>query len=97
MIFFGHIKQVLRGIFRTIYTVIFVNVCLSVWQTLDDQNQDFFKAYYPSLILKEQIIRFNNLVIQQAAIMNQLKHRHEIVVPNLQSQILPSKLNSFHY
>ncbi|PWA49848.1 hypothetical protein CTI12_AA477860 [Artemisia annua] len=60
-----------------------------VWQTLEEQNQDFFKAYYPSLILKEQIIRFNNLVRQQAEIMNQLKHQHEIVVPYGQSHILP--------
>ncbi|PWA29496.1 hypothetical protein CTI12_AA626790 [Artemisia annua] len=60
-----------------------------VWQTLEEQNQDFFKAYYPRLVLKEQIIRFNNLVGQQAAIMNQLKHRHEVVFPNRQSQIPP--------
>ncbi|GKB04152.1 ribonuclease H-like domain-containing protein [Tanacetum coccineum] len=63
-----------------------------VWQTLEEQNQDFFKAYYPRLILKEQITKFNNLLRQQAAVINQLKNRHEVVVPSGQSYIPPSKL-----
>nr|GEV65099.1 ribonuclease H-like domain-containing protein [Tanacetum cinerariifolium] len=60
-----------------------------VWQTLEEQNQDFFKAYYPRLILKEQITKFNNLVRQQAAVINQLKNRHEVVVPSGQSYYIP--------
>eukprot|EP01018_Ginkgo_biloba_P000776 Gb_11124 [translate_table: standard] len=36
-----------------------------VWQKLEEQNPDFFKAYYTRLKLKNQIILFNHLLEQQ--------------------------------
>lgn len=36
-----------------------------VWQKLEEQNPDFFRAYYTRLKLKDQIILFNHILQQQ--------------------------------
>eukprot|EP00891_Asterochloris_glomerata_P004839 jgi/Astpho2/4839/gw1.00068.34.1_t len=36
-----------------------------VWQKLEEQNPDFFKAYITRLKLKDQINLFNHLLEQQ--------------------------------
>ena len=46
--------------------------CLSVWQKLEEENQDFFKAYHLRLILKDQIMKFNKLLQTQAELMRQI-------------------------
>ncbi|WCJ36810.1 hypothetical protein M5689_017987 [Euphorbia peplus] len=33
-----------------------------VWQKLEEENADFFKAYYARIVLKKQIILFNQLI-----------------------------------
>jgi uncharacterized protein (TIGR01589 family) len=38
--------------------------CL-VWQKLEEQNPDFFFAYYVSIKIRDQIVAFNYLVTQQ--------------------------------
>ncbi|KAF5827115.1 hypothetical protein DUNSADRAFT_1311 [Dunaliella salina] len=43
-----------------------------VWQKLEDQNPDFFKAYYLRLKLKDQVIMFNYLVEQQMLMVQKL-------------------------
>mmetsp|Transcript_27726 Transcript_27726/g.70653 ORF Transcript_27726/g.70653 Transcript_27726/m.70653 type:complete len:417 (-) Transcript_27726:564-1814(-) len=43
-----------------------------VWQKLEEQNPEFFKAYYLRLKLKEQIVMFNYLVDQQMQMMHKL-------------------------
>ena len=45
----------------------FVN---SVWQKLEEENADFFRAYYIRLKLKKQIILFNHLLEHQAHLTN---------------------------
>ncbi|KAK1321399.1 hypothetical protein QJS10_CPA03g01709 [Acorus calamus] len=40
-----------------------------VWQKLEEENQEFFKAYRVRLMLKHQIIMFNQLLGEQAALM----------------------------
>ncbi|KAG6502200.1 hypothetical protein ZIOFF_042089 [Zingiber officinale] len=40
-----------------------------VWQKLEEENQEFFKAYHLRLILKNQIIVFNNLLEKQVELM----------------------------
>eukprot|EP01087_Luapelamoeba_hula_P000331 TRINITY_DN10228_c0_g1_i1.p1 TRINITY_DN10228_c0_g1~~TRINITY_DN10228_c0_g1_i1.p1 ORF type:complete len:489 (-),score=83.51 TRINITY_DN10228_c0_g1_i1:134-1600(-) len=40
-----------------------------VWQKLEEQNPDFFKAYHIRLRIKEQINAFNYLVSQQAQLL----------------------------
>ncbi|GAA0140343.1 hypothetical protein LIER_01708 [Lithospermum erythrorhizon] len=40
-----------------------------VWQRLEEQNQEFFKAYYLKLMVKEQIMEFNRLLADQVDLM----------------------------
>jgi hypothetical protein len=41
-----------------------------VWNKLEEQNKDFFKAYHMRLKVKDQIQAFNYLVQEQATILN---------------------------
>ncbi|GLT40533.1 hypothetical protein SLA2020_146610 [Shorea laevis] len=43
-----------------------------VWQKLEEENRDFFKAYYLRLMVKHQIIEFNKLLGQQVELMRQM-------------------------
>lgn len=43
-----------------------------VWQKLEEQNPDFFKAYHTRLRVKDQIILFNHLLEQQGQLMRNL-------------------------
>ncbi|KAH9296341.1 hypothetical protein KI387_039929, partial [Taxus chinensis] len=43
-----------------------------VWQKLEEQNPDFFKAYYTRLIVKQQITKFNELLRQQVELMQKI-------------------------
>jgi hypothetical protein len=42
----------------------------SVWQRLEEQNHEFFKAYYTRLALKQQIEEFNKLLEKQKQLMD---------------------------
>ncbi|GER25792.1 hypothetical protein STAS_01390 [Striga asiatica] len=43
-----------------------------VWQKLEAENQDFFRAYHLRLLVKEQILQFNQLLERQAQLMRQI-------------------------
>ncbi|KAL0543824.1 hypothetical protein IC582_018929 [Cucumis melo] len=43
-----------------------------VWQKLEEENREFFNAYYLRLMVKSQIIEFNRLLEQQARMMHQI-------------------------
>lgn len=43
-----------------------------VWQKLEEENQEFFTAYRLRLMVKDQILRFNELLERQAKLMNQI-------------------------
>ena len=43
-----------------------------VWQKLEEQNPDFFRAYYTRLKLKDQIILFNHLLDQQVQMFHKI-------------------------
>ncbi|KAL3819714.1 hypothetical protein ACJIZ3_005619 [Penstemon smallii] len=45
-----------------------------VWQRLEAENQEFFKAYHLRLKVKDQIQRFNQLLEKQAKLMQQVGH-----------------------
>lgn len=51
--------------YQVIYPLIF-----SVWQKLNEQNPEFFKAYYTRLALKQQIEKFNELLEKQKELMD---------------------------
>nr|KYP46336.1 hypothetical protein KK1_032058 [Cajanus cajan] len=40
-----------------------------VWQKLEEENEEFFQAYYARLVLKQQIMQFNKLLDQQVQLM----------------------------
>lgn len=44
-----------------------------VWQKLEEQNPDFFKAYYTRLLVKQQITKFNELLRQQVELMQKMQ------------------------
>ncbi|KAF5737648.1 hypothetical protein HS088_TW13G00535 [Tripterygium wilfordii] len=44
-----------------------------VWQKLEKENWDFFRAYYLRLMVKHQIIEFNKLLEQQVLLMHQIQ------------------------
>ena len=41
-----------------------------VWQKLEEENREFFKAYYVRLMLKNQIMVFNKLLEDQYNLMS---------------------------
>ncbi|XP_042020993.1 uncharacterized protein LOC121768522 isoform X1 [Salvia splendens] len=43
-----------------------------VWQKLEAENQEFFRAYHLMLIVKDQILRFNQLLEKQVELMRQV-------------------------
>ncbi|XP_020578551.1 uncharacterized protein LOC110023459 isoform X1 [Phalaenopsis equestris] len=43
-----------------------------VWQKLEEENRDFFKAYHVRLMLKNQIMVFNKLLEKQVELMNKV-------------------------
>ncbi|XP_074306752.1 uncharacterized protein LOC141641995 isoform X2 [Silene latifolia] len=44
-----------------------------VWQRLEEENREFFQFYYIRLALKEQINRFNELLKEQAKLMERIQ------------------------
>lgn len=61
-----------------------------VWQKLEQQNPEFFKAYNIRLRIKEQITAFNYLVSQQV----QLVQKNPSAVPfNVTSAVTPTATN----
>ncbi|XP_073014871.1 uncharacterized protein [Primulina eburnea] len=51
-----------------------IEPCLTelVWQRLEEENQEFFKAYYLKLLVKDQIMEFNRLLSEQVELMHQI-------------------------
>ncbi|KAJ8770330.1 hypothetical protein K2173_014940 [Erythroxylum novogranatense] len=43
-----------------------------VWQKLEEENREFFNAYYLRLMVKQQISEFNKLLEQQVELMRQI-------------------------
>ena len=56
-----------------------------MWQKLEEQNPDFFRAYYTRLKIKDQIILFNQLIEQHAQLLQKVNHTSvQGKPPNLQ-------------
>lgn len=45
-----------------------------VWQKLEEENREFFKAYHVRLMVKNQIMIFNKLLEQQVELMRKMPH-----------------------
>jgi hypothetical protein len=61
-----------------------------VWQKLEEENREFFKAYYVRLMLKNQIMAFNKLLEDQYRIMTK---EHSPAVPSVPPPV-PNGSNS---
>jgi hypothetical protein len=69
----------------------------SVWQKLEEQNSEFFQAYYIRLKLKRQIILFNHLLQQQFQLADEYardaaddgQHSHEDEGREMELQLTP--------
>ncbi|XP_042514133.1 uncharacterized protein LOC122088842 isoform X2 [Macadamia integrifolia] len=53
-----------------------------VWQKLEEENKEFFKAYHVRLMVKQQIIAFNELLEKQAELMRKICPAGVAPLPN---------------
>ncbi|XP_051140970.1 uncharacterized protein LOC127258211 isoform X2 [Andrographis paniculata] len=65
-----------------------------VWQKLEAENQEFFRAYHLRLIVKGQIMRFNQLLQRQAELMHQMHQAGVAPLPNSNGSQIHSLHNS---
>ncbi|KAK9913019.1 hypothetical protein M0R45_036846 [Rubus argutus] len=61
-----------------------------VWQKLEEENREFFMAYYLRLMVKQQIIEYNRLLEQQAQLMHQLHSTGVSSIPTSNGSHIPS-------
>lgn len=64
-----------------------------VWQKLEEENRDFFKAYYVRLMLKDQIMVFNRLLEDQYRLMSKEHTSPLTSAPPVSNGSNPSTLN----
>ncbi|GFP95117.1 protein tic 22-like chloroplastic [Phtheirospermum japonicum] len=65
-----------------------------VWQKLEEENADFFRAYYIRLKLKKQIVLFNNLLEHQYHVMKYPVPPKVPLAP-MQNGVHPRPVNNF--
>ncbi|KAI4348616.1 hypothetical protein L6164_009321 [Bauhinia variegata] len=61
-----------------------------VWRKLEAENQEFFKAYYLRLAVKQQIMEFNRLLGQQAQLMEKLPPAAVASLPTSKGSHIPA-------
>lgn len=66
-----------------------------MWQKLEEENPEFFREYHLRLIVKDQIIRFNQLLEQQAELMRQICPNGIAAVPMPNGSRFPLSKNTF--
>ncbi|KAF3330148.1 hypothetical protein FCM35_KLT05479 [Carex littledalei] len=64
-----------------------------VWQKLEEENREFFKAYYVRLMLKNQIMVFNRLLEDQYRLMSKEHTSPLTSAPPVSNGSNPSPLN----
>ncbi|KAJ6380829.1 hypothetical protein OIU77_029679 [Salix suchowensis] len=60
-----------------------------VWQKLEEENREFFRAYYLRLKVKQQIEEFNKLLVQQAHLMRDLNSTGVVSMPASNGSHIP--------
>ncbi|KAK6934040.1 Conserved hypothetical protein CHP01589, plant [Dillenia turbinata] len=61
-----------------------------VWQKLEEENEEFFKAYHLRLMVKNQIMVFNKLLEKQVELMHQMHSTGVDSVPVSNGSHMPS-------
>ncbi|KAJ0046645.1 hypothetical protein Pint_05096 [Pistacia integerrima] len=64
-----------------------------VWQKLEEENREFFRAYYLRLMVKHQIIEFNKLLEQQLRLMSQIHPPGVAPIPNSNRSRVPPSID----
>uniref|UniRef100_A0A6M2EA06 Angiotensin-converting enzyme 2 n=1 Tax=Populus davidiana TaxID=266767 RepID=A0A6M2EA06_9ROSI len=62
-----------------------------VWQKLEEENREFFRAYYLRLKVKQQIEEFNKLLVQQAHLMRDLNSTGVVSMPTSNGSHIPPR------
>ncbi|GFP80826.1 hypothetical protein PHJA_000225900 [Phtheirospermum japonicum] len=68
-----------------------------VWQKLEAENQEFFRAYHLRLIVKEQILRYNQLLERQVELMSQISQTGVVSIPHSNGSQIHSMHNNTAY
>ncbi|XP_022766587.1 uncharacterized protein LOC111311458 isoform X2 [Durio zibethinus] len=69
-----------------------------VWQKLEEENREFFQAYYLRLMVKQQIMEFNKLLEQQVRLMHHIDPTGVSSISNSNGpHIQPMAQNSYCY
>ncbi|XWS59023.1 hypothetical protein CRYUN_Cryun08bG0085100 [Craigia yunnanensis] len=68
-----------------------------VWQKLEEENTEFFQAYYMRLMVKQQIMEFNKLLEQQVQLMRQIHPTGVSSISNSNGPHMPMPQNSSCY
>lgn len=68
-----------------------------VWQKLEAENQEFFRAYHLRLIVKDQIVRFNQLLERQVELMHQIRQTGVTSIPLSNGSQMHSMHNNSAY
>lgn len=68
-----------------------------VWQKLEAENREFFRAYHLRLMVKEQIVRFNQLLERQVELMHQMHQSGVTPIPLSNGSQIQSMHNSSSY
>lgn len=85
-----------RPLVNNLTVMVFVFLaCIPVWQKLEEENREFFMAYYLRLMVKQQIIEYNRLLEQQAQLMHQLHSTGVSSLPTSNGSHIPSSKNFF--
>lgn len=63
---------------------------LTVWQKLEEENREFFKAYHLRLMVKHQIMEYNKLLEQQVNHMCQMHSAGGASVQSRNGSYVPS-------
>lgn len=66
---FEHIKNCFVSFFEPFPKNLLIS---PVWQKLEEENQEFFRAYHLRLIVKDQIQRFNKLLERHVELIRQI-------------------------
>ncbi|KAL3625576.1 hypothetical protein CASFOL_031030 [Castilleja foliolosa] len=68
-----------------------------VWQKLEAENEEFFRGYHMRLIVKDQIIRFNQLLERQVGLMRQVSQTGFTSIPMTNGSQISSMHNTSAY
>ncbi|XP_010276607.1 PREDICTED: uncharacterized protein LOC104611307 isoform X2 [Nelumbo nucifera] len=68
-----------------------------VWQKLEEENREFFKAYHVRLMVKNQILIFNRLLEKQVELMHKISTVNQTRTCISEHAVTPTRLENMHH